>query len=435
MNRVLAFFVAIFSFFASVFNWGGNVKINSDDFKDFEPVLRFVVSSDSHVKAAGDKGCDRIASMIKTGYAVAEASENYQKLDAVVLVGDMTNRGLKSQFTSMYSAVKSNLKDDTQFMGVVAKSHDCSTMGRKALSYYTDLTGLPTDFHNIINGYHFIGISASHDDSVHYSKEQITWLEREIASAVADDPAKPVFVFQHEHIYNTVYGSYPEDGWGNEYFIDVLSKYPNVIDISGHSHYPANDPRAIWQDTFTAINDGGLNYYEFTFDGKRPYHPESEDNMAQCLIVEVDANNRVRVTVYDLYSKNAMVNYIIENPADSSTFAYRQDNRKAESSAPVFPTDETVSIMKKCGKVNFTVPNAEVEDSNDDIVFAYSYVIKNSNGETVKSNKFLSDYYKNKTPEEICFSEKLPAGSYTLEVTAENAWGKVSAPLITEFNV
>ena len=89
----------------------------------------------------------------------------------------------------------------------------------------------------------------------------------DISAAVEADPEKPVFVFQHEHVRDTVYGSSKSDGWGLETFTEVLSKYPQVVHISGHSHFPANDPRAIWQGNFTAVNDGGLGYFELAVDG------------------------------------------------------------------------------------------------------------------------------------------------------------------------
>ncbi|MCQ2461930.1 MAG: metallophosphoesterase [Clostridia bacterium] len=90
-----------------------------------------------------------------------------------------------------------------------------------------------------------------------------------------DSPEKPVFVLQHEHIRDTVYGSYTLDGRGEIYFTDIIKKYPNVFHISGHSHYPASDPRVLRQGDFTALNVGGLSYYEFTFDRERKYHPKT----------------------------------------------------------------------------------------------------------------------------------------------------------------
>lgn len=432
MEKIIAFFLSIFTFFASLFGWGGIAEIDTGK-DDFVPVLRFVVSSDSHVKYIGDKACDRLSTMIKTAYSIAEADENYNKLDAVVMAGDLTNTGSKDQYVGFYSAISGAIKGDTRFIGVVAKSHDCNRMKREALKYYSSLTGLPTDSHTIISGFHFIGISASPDSSVHYSAKQIEWLDREISAAVASDPKKPVFVFQHEHIYNTVYGSYPEDGWGVKDFTDVLSKYAQVVDISGHSHYPANDPRAIWQGDFTAINDGGLAYYEFTFEGQHAYHPENSNDMAQCLLVEVNAENSVKVRVLDLTADTVSAEYFIETPSDKTAFTYSQEERKAAAKAPVFGEEAKLSAAVKGKKVTLAVNPAEAE--KDDKVFLYRFSIKNSAGETVVNEAILSDYYYSLTPKTVSYETKIDKGIYTATVTAEDVWGKESKPLTVRFEI
>ena len=37
---------------------------------------------------------------------------------------------------------------------------------------------------------------------------------------------------------------------------DVLAKYPQVVTFSGHLHFPLNDPRSIWQASFTSFGCG-----------------------------------------------------------------------------------------------------------------------------------------------------------------------------------
>lgn len=432
LTKIIAFILGLYTALLSFFGLGTNIHPPKPEQNGFVPVLRFVASSDSHVKTLGDKGCKRIAKMINTGYAVAEADESYKSLDAAVLTGDMTDKGTKDMFKSMYASVQSAIKDGTEFIGVVAKSHDCNTMGRDALDYYTQLTGLAADRHEIINGFHFISVSAGHDESVHYTARQIAWLDEQLAAAVSDDPEKPVFVFQHEHIYNTVYGSYPEDGWGDKYFIDVLSKYPQVIDISGHSHYPANDPRAIYQDVFTAINDGGLAYYEFTFEGQRAYHPDGNGDMAQFLMVEADAENNVRVRVYDLTAEKFVWEFFIDNIADPVKTKYSQTARKAAAEAPVFGN---AAIKRTENLLNdvFTVTPARA--GAEDIVFLYRFTVTDEKGDILDSQTLLSDYYYTDSPAHVSFTTTAlkNGGAYTVSIIAEDAWGVQSEPVVRSF--
>ena len=384
----------------------------------FVPVLRFVVSSDSHVKKFGDMGCERIMKMIETGYAAAEADENYKTLDAAVLVGDTTNTGLPSTFYGIRAAVSKVLKDETDFLAVAAKNHD-SYLGRVSRGYISGISEDKADFHKVINGYHFIGLSACADIIFHYSRAQINWLDKQLAEAVADDPSKPVFVFQHEHIAGTVYGSLSEDSWGVDFLTETLEKYPQVIDISGHSHYPANDPRSIWQGAFTALNDGGLAYYEFTIDGRNSQHPESSDNMAHILLVEVDADNNVKVRVCDLNAEKVLAEFMIDNVTEPVKTKYAHDARKAAATAPVFTSAPDVKVNGK----TVSVTTAPAVPGNDDVVFIYRLKILGTTNNTLVSQKKLGDYYKTDDCADITFTADLEPGEYTAVITAEDAWG------------
>ncbi len=405
------------------------MKIDADP--DFVPVLRFVASSDSHVKKYGDIGTERIMKMIETGYAAAESDANYKKLDAAVLIGDTTNTGFPHTFASIYKGVKKVLRDETDFLAVAAKNHD-SYLGRISRSYISAISGDKADFHKVINGFHFIGISASANIAVHYSDKQIEWLDKELAAAAAADPEKPIFVFQHEHIKDTVYGSLAQDGWGDEYFTAILSKYPQVVDISGHSHYPANDPRAIWQGSFTALNDGGLAYYEFTIDGARSQHPEIGDTMAQMLLVEVDAQNRVKVRVCDMTANAVTEEFLIDNITETNKTKYSFEKRRSEASAPVFDNEPEITVSEN--NIALNIKPAKVND--DDVVFIYRAEIKDESGSTVASGKKLGDYYKNPVCGDIKINMTVPgSGKYTVSIIAEDAWGLQSEPYTANITV
>ena len=57
--------------------------------------------------------------------------------------------------------------------------------------------------------------------------------------------------------------------WGVKELTDILEKYPQVVDFAGHSHFPMNDPRSIWQGDYTALNTGTLSYYEMDLAGAK----------------------------------------------------------------------------------------------------------------------------------------------------------------------
>lgn len=401
---------------------------SAGDVLTFVPVTRFVVASDSHVTSAGDAQCQRITQMFSQAYALSAANQYYKNLDAVIFAGDLTNTGTQAQFNAFAATTGNALQGDTKLYAVAAKSHDCSNMGTSAISYFSNLLGQPSDFHVVINGFHFIGISAS-DTGAHYTSAQVEWLDAQLLEATQDAPQQPVFVFQHEHISDTVFGSYDQDGWGMDTFSAVLEKYPQAIDFSGHSHYPANDPRSIWQGTYTAVGTGGLYYAEFTVDDQNVIHPDKYETVAQALIVEIDAQNRVLIKVLDVTANRILCSYLIDNVTSPNKDKYSHETRADAAVAPTFADDAQLTVKKSGSTTTITVPQASVVANNGNEVYVYRLTVTNANGNVVLTDYEFSQYYIADRPDSITFSVQLPSNAKYISVAAEDVWGQLSEPL------
>ncbi len=421
MNSIVAFFVSVLTFFASITSLFVSPEA-PEDTGDFTPVMRFIISSDSHVSTVGDTQTTRIEKMIKLGYKIAESDEEYNKLDAVLMAGDITDDGTKLGFASFKAAQNAVLKDGTKALSVIAKSHDSSSQGNAAAGeYYTSITGQPTDFHEVINGFHFIGLSVSATDGDHYSEYQREWLVEQLNEATIDDPTKPIFVMHHEHVANTVYGSSDFDGWGVDYFADIFKRYPMVVHFSGHSHYPINDPRSIWQGEYTALGTGGLYYVELTVDDERCVHPDGYHDVASFWVVEVDANNRIRFRAVDLNAEEYLVEYNLANPLERK---YMPIQQMTKSKAPEFK--EGTALTVKGSKLTFDA--AESKDGMP--IFIYRAYAVDAQGNRTPVGKALAEYYNYEVPDTVTIKlENLPEGDYTLEVVAENCYGMQSEPI------
>ncbi len=420
MNSVIAFFLSFLTFLGTL--TATFVKPEApEDTGEFTPVLRFVISSDSHALTMGDTQTTRLQKMIKLGYDIAENDEEYNRLDAVLMAGDITDDGTKIGFASYKAAADAVLTGDTQFLSVVAKSHDSGTMDVKALDYFTQVTGQETDFHKVINGFHFIGLSRSKTAGEHYSQYQKDWLKEQLDAAVADDPFKPIFVIHHEHVSDTVYGSSDFEGWGMPDFDEILKNYPQVIDFSGHSHYPINDARSIWQGDYTAIGTGGLYYGEITVDDIKTVHPKSYRFVSTFWIVEADSDNRIRMRAVDLLSKQILCEYMLNNPLDRQ---YTPGQQIARSKPPVFPSDAKLKVSGN--KVTF-----DAAESTDGMpIFIYRAFAVDSESNKTPVGKTVAQYYKYNIPKKVTIKlENLPKGSYTFEIVAENCYGMQSSPL------
>ncbi len=395
----------------------------------FVPVIRFIASSDTHVKGDDDVNLLRIGKMLDIAYAQAEADETYKQLDALLVAGDLTNNGTQEEFERFWNAVSTGLRGETKFLGVVAKNHDGWTVGREELhAMYSALTGATPDFHTVVNGYHFIGLSVSADKKYHYDKGQKQWLKEQLDAAVAEDPNRPVFVMHHEHNRNTVYGSSSYDGWGMKHLRGILKKYPQVVDLSGHSHYPLNDPRSIWQKEYTAIGTGAIYYTEVTTAGVRAYDPPDCQEVGTFWIVELDAQHNMHLRGYDVEANKMLCEYMIENPADPVNREYTPEKRKAASMAPAFALDAALTVTPEFGKCTVQAPAARSVDGMP--VVLYRAKAKNRFGYTSAKAWALPQYYRADASDTVELElESLGTGTYTVTVVAETAYGVESKPL------
>ena len=401
----------------------------------FVPVIRFVAASDTHVKTDDDTNADRIPMMMELAYSIADADPQYNAVDAVLIAGDLTDRGTKDAFDKFGAAVSGALREGTRFLGGRPNNHDDYEMKRQELrAYYSSVTGNDPDFHVVINGYHFIGVSASGTDGKHYDDGQLAWLKEQLDAATKEAPDKPVFFMNHEHPRGTVYGSSSFDGWGIKRFKSILEQYPQVVSFSGHSHYPLNDPRSVWQGEFTAIGTGAIYYSEFTIDTARAYDPPDCKETATCWLVELDAYGNMRLRGYDVNEAKLLCERYIKNPADPANRDYTPKKQKAASSAPAFSQDAALALTPSFGACAVKAPLAQSTDGEP--VVLYRVFVKNKLGFTVEKEWILPTYYRAIPQDAVEITiPSLGEGEYTFSVVAENAYGLRSEPLQAKVRV
>lgn len=387
-------------------------------------VVRFAVCSDSHVQTTNDKYCQRLEKVLEMSYAAASTDASHPTLDLFLEVGDLTNQGTKEQLAAYKDAIQAAIRPETQFLAVIPKGHD-GIPGKQNLQYFSEMMmdGGSMDFHRKIGGYHFIGISTSVEEGVYYSPYQREWLVKQLDEAVADDPGKPVFVCHHEHPKFTVYGASQVDGWGHSYFIDIFSRYPQVVHFSGHSHYPVNDPRSIWQKDYTAIGTGSLAYMEFTVDAERKIHPEGYGDEAQFWLVEVNDDESIDLRGYDVVEGALLCQYKIW--ADQSRFEYSPEKQAAKSKAPVFDRKTKMSLNDGVLSFSPAIPTDGMP------VFLYRVKVWDERGNSLYNGWRIPKYYS-ATPESMITVplDGITGGRYTVSITAETAYGVRSLPLV-----
>ncbi|MBQ6267263.1 MAG: metallophosphoesterase [Clostridia bacterium] len=393
----------------------------------FRPVLRFAVATDPHIRAPQDPRLDRVRAVFDCAYAAAQADDAYPALDAVVFTGDLADNGTPEQFELFRMAVTDARRAGTAVLAVVAKNHDGWTFGKRSRATLEAMLGQTADFHRVLRGFHFIGLSTSENEEEYYSDAQRDWLAQQLADAAAADADRPIFVFHHEHVKETVYGSSAFDGWGHDFFIGPLTPYPQVVDFSGHSHYPLNDPRSLWQGAFTAVGAGSLSYAEFTANGERKLHPPGHEEIAQFWLVEVDAAHTLRLRGFDAFSGRQLCVYTLSQLADASQRQYTPAQREAGAAPPVFPAGAAVTVAREGAQCRVTLPAAQPTD--DGVVFLYRLAVTDAAGVCVEQQRVIAPYWLGDLPQTVGFLLQTAPPGATVAVTAENAYGQPSASL------
>ncbi|MEG2117965.1 MAG: metallophosphoesterase, partial [Clostridia bacterium] len=405
----------------------------TDPMKDFKPVFRAVVCSDVHVSSYGSTEAKRFAQLFKSTYKYAENNEFYKKLDAIAVAGDFTNNGNANEYEAFNRVANENIKDETKLITVMG-NHEYYGGGQPVYLANMD-TVLDKDIN--VNGYHFIGLSPFNGND--YNDDQIKWLKEKLAAADAEDTNKPIFTFQHHHIQNTVYVAKTWYTGSSAKLNAAYKKYPQVLNFSGHSHGPINNPLSLFQKDYTLLGTGTLSYFEMETGMTGGTIPPNSNIAAQYYIIEVDAKNHVRILPYDLmtdtFFKTAastdgdkQLIYSIDNLKDPSSFLYNNATRKTNATAPVFAEGITVDVSDV--KINGAKISFKQAD-DDSCVYNYDVVCTPKNGGNKITQKFFSEYYFEPMPEtvEYTISGLEPSTEYNIEVFAVNVWDKKSKPL------
>lgn len=395
---------------------------------NFKPVLRFMVVSDVHYRDEHSVERERMELAIKTAYRLSDAEE-YSKLDALYVVGDFATSGSRPQMLAFKDTLDRNLREETVAVLSMA-SHEFHGEGEEAaLEKFREIYAQEPDTHKVINGYHFINVTST--NGCHFDDAKREWVAAELKKAAADNPRKPIFFFQHPHIMGTVYGS---ANWGEDELTDILMNYPQIIDFSGHSHAPINDPRSIHQRHFTCLGTGTLSYFELDeFDKYYGTLPPQKEKAAQMLIVEADADMRVRIYPYDLITENFFpMTWKIDSAWDVKSYLYT-DARYRTEVAPYFEDDAkiVVSDVTEDG-FRVTFDQAKTEDF---YVNDYNVIVKTADGTTVRNSTLWSEYYFYEMPETLSveFNGLDKNETYFVEVYAGSFWKTVSEkPLVSE---
>ena len=216
-----------------------------------------------------------------------------------------------------------------------------------------------------IKGYHFIGAHWQNQNNVPGLEE---FLEKHNAELTAD--GKPFFYIQHAHPKDTCNCAW---AWGRDdgTVTRLLSKYPNAVAFSGHSHSPLDDDRDLWQGSFTSIGTSSLKYlypmparentYQDDWSAKPPSQMPKMDPQdgRQGLLMRV-YDNLITFARYEfVYDEIVGAAWRLPWPI-STTEPLSFENRAKKAPIPEFPADAKATVTTGKGKDRYGTEQEQV---------------------------------------------------------------------------
>ncbi|MDR1692206.1 MAG: metallophosphoesterase [Oscillospiraceae bacterium] len=250
-----------------------------------DPLYSFQVVSDTHITYDEEH--------IHNQHFAAMLTQIRREADSVGLFvnGDLTNTGLENEYAQFRAMME---KAANPPFYAVAGNHDLSGAYPEYAERFAKNAGNETGyFDHWIRDTHFIFLAGEVSGlNAQLNQEQLDWLRTKLEEN--RDQSRPIFVFLHQAIFNTVAGAFRGQGWdgGNEYqkLSAILKDYPEVILFSGHSHWRLNSPGTmrvrdadlpsifstsscayLWDDEANRTNigiEGSEGYYLYVYDDK-----------------------------------------------------------------------------------------------------------------------------------------------------------------------
>jgi predicted MPP superfamily phosphohydrolase len=387
-----------------------------------KPQLVFPVISDIHIKSNNTLNLEKFVTTLQ------QLNEVCPQQDAFMAVGDLTDNGYVKEYDDFMAAYKANKHPQAKPMFAIG-NHDYwnGLSVADAQTRFLEKTGMEAIYyHQVINGYHFI-VLGTEDGLTEgtFSVKQISWLAEQLKVAENDDKKKPIFVFHHQPIKDTVYGS----EWGfnenRDLFYQTLAPYPQVISFSGHTHYPLDDPKIIHQKDFTSIGTS-TGAYLWLDDGRiQGEVPEGASLLNQALIVEV-YHNKVIIKRRDIHHNDWTGEaFEVNSPANKQNFTYTEDRDKK---APFFGKEAMMSIVHdETSATSLAIMFTQAKD--DLLVHDYKIVTKEADsGEIVSERLAFSEFYKDPMPNPltVTIDSLNPNTMYEIELYALDAYENIS---------
>lgn len=389
-----------------------------------KPLFKVGLVTDTHVRERR-KSCERV----ELAYRLFKE----KGVDMIVNCGDIADRFYPKGYKH-YSDVRRETYPDAATAPkelYVFAYHDIIDYPGKLTNNLTpfpkvkELLGIPNEAYDevVFKGFTFLVFPQWLD----YRRYEAT-----IARACAANPGKPVFIFDHVPPIDTTENS---RAWGSHERRKILSKYPQVINISGHAHGSLRNEQNIWQGEFTDVSVACLAQWRSDFTGRQL---QVFQNWS-CLVMEVFPSKAVfrRFELQQGVEIGADAPWTVTWPYDPATARYNPERLRASKPKPQFPAGAKIALAPEGSPftaLGVTFPVAEDADTT----YKYRLELARRDGaiwRTFASREICGTYHLPAASRETSISDTLSAGYFTpgepcrITVTPVNFWGGEGKPI------
>ncbi|WP_289136969.1 DUF4073 domain-containing protein [uncultured Brevibacillus sp.] len=230
------------------------------------------------------------------GHVLQDINKENPKSKALIINGDITPRGYDFEYQAVQDVLDKNPHPENVWYSIgnhefyVPKWKNPQTLAQSSWPNGTTEEELFDNFYQFsgedkvyhqkeINGYPLLFLGTEkymkyHDpklwDEVYMSDEQLDWLKENLEHYSKQDKNKPIFVFSHHVLPDSVSGSrqnpYLNDYLNVDKLLDILKDYPQVVFFTSHTHWDLNLPDWAGKKKveggdkrgFTVVNTGGI---------------------------------------------------------------------------------------------------------------------------------------------------------------------------------
>ena len=420
-------------------NWGENIKMKK--------LLTALVCGAALLSAAAEKPLVRVGLMTDTHVTPRISSCSSLKkalqifkannVDLIVNSGDVADTHKAQAYKNYYDTVRSVYPANKPKELFSFAWHDVINVGnwnngwQKAWPLFKKGLGIEHEPYSktVAGGYIFL-TSPQNTDWKRY--------EKMIADACRETPDKPVFLIDHVPAANTTFNT---GTWGNARTRRILNKYPQVVQISGHSHGSFRNELQIWQGEFTVVNVGCTSqYWGGSLVGNAPERIRTDEAM----LMEI-YKNKIVIRRFDLakqieYKKDSPWSFPL--PFDPETAPYTQKKRNNVPAPQFAENSKVIALPDKVPFNSMRLTFPEAKNGGEPYIYSIKMLRKNKSGkwESFSTREiyagFMKDPQKRKTVSTGLSSGFFDSGrSYQVEITPYNFFGKAGKPLKGAFTV